>query len=307
MTESDSNHVPEDPKRVRLQRFLASCGYGSRRGCEDLISEGRVTVNKVVVDKLGATVDPAKDQVAVDGERVKTERKQYFMLNKPTGYLCTAYDPAHRPLVLELFPADGPRLFTVGRLDENTTGLLIVTNDGDLAQQLAHPRYRIYRQYRALVAGLPKPEVYDQLKEGFFFTEGKFRVYDIKSGKKQGTSTWVEITMIEGQNREIRRLFARVGHKVMKLERIGFGPLHLGRLPIGEYRELLPGEMAKLRQILDRNAKGSTPYTAPRGAKKKRPAPPSAPVQKRPSVKKKVNTGKQTLMGKPTKRTKADN
>jgi 23S rRNA pseudouridine2605 synthase len=186
----------------------------------------------------------------------------------------------------------------VGRLDEDTTGLLIVTNDGDLAQKLAHPRYRIYRQYKAQVAGLPTKETFEQLKEGFYFTEGKFRVYDIKAVKRQGASTWVEITMIEGQNREIRRLFARVGHKVMKLERIGFGPLNLGRLPQGQFRELTPTEMQKLQEVLDRNITGKS--AADRRGKGSRTAKTSAPSKPaRPSggpPKKKAHTGKQTFM-----------
>lgn len=300
-TESTTEDDIPVPSRVRLQRYLASCGYGSRRACEELITAGRVTINKVVADKLGTTVDPEHDQVTVDGERLKPERKKYYMLNKPTGCLCTAYDPAHRPLVLDLFPPDGPRLFTVGRLDENTTGLLIVTNDGDLAQKLAHPRYRIYRQYSALVAGIPKKETFEQLKEGFYFTEGKFRVYDIKAVKRQGTSTWVEITMIEGQNREIRRLFARVGHKVMKLERIGFGPLNLGRLPTGQFRELTHVEMNKLREIIDRNISGKS-GAAKRSKSQKAPpkTPPKRNLVSRP--KKKAHSGKQTLVGQPKKK-----
>lgn len=286
---SPESEASSNSPRVRLQRFLAGCGFGSRRSCEELITSGRVTVNGTVA-ALGATIDPQQDDVAVDGQRVRMERKKYYMLNKPPGYLCTAYDPAHRPLVLDLFPEDGPRLFTVGRLDENTTGLLIVTNDGDLAQKLAHPRYRIYRQYKALVAGHPTREIFDQLKEGFYFTEGKFRVYDLRPLKKQGDSTWVEVTMTEGQNREVRRLFARVGHKVMKLQRIGFGPLHLGRLPLGEYRELTSGELAQLYDVLDRNITGKQSPRKQKPAKYRR-----SETKKQPPAKK-THTGKQTLV-----------
>lgn len=250
---------------MRLQRFLAQCGLGSRRECEELITDGRVTIDGEVASQLGSTVDPARQTVELDGERLRLERKKYFLLNKPPGYLCTAKDPQGRPVVLDLFPDEGPRLFTVGRLDENTTGLLIVTNDGDLAQKLAHPRYRIYRLYRAQVAGNPDREIFDQLKQGFFFTEGKFRVHDIVPVKRQKGSTWVEITMTEGQNREIRRLLARVGHKVMKLERIGFGPIRLGRVPLGQYRELRMDELGKLHEILERNQ--STPARESTGSK----------------------------------------
>ncbi|SFH69657.1 pseudouridine synthase [Planctomicrobium piriforme] len=253
MSDSPHDPLPTPTKPMRLQRFLAQCGLGSRRDCEELITAGRVTVDGKVVDQLGATVEPYQQNVMLDGERLKVERKKYFLLNKPSGYLCTADDPEGRRVVLDLFPQEGPRLFTVGRLDENTTGLLIVTNDGDLAQKLAHPRYRIFRTYRAQIAGQPKSEVFEQLRQGLFFTEGKFRVHSVKPLRKQKDSTWVEIIMTEGQNREIRRLFARVGHKIMKLERTGYGPLRLGKLNHGEYRELTRDELAGLHAVLQRN------------------------------------------------------
>lgn len=253
---SSHDAEPTTFKPIRLQRFLAQCGLGSRRDCEELITAGRIEVDGKTVTELGTTVDPSRQSVSMDGERLKVERKKYFMLNKPSGYLCTSEDPQGRRVVLDLFPQDGPRLFTIGRLDENTTGLILVTNDGDLAQRLAHPRYRIFRLYRAQVAGQPTREIFEQLQQGLYFTEGKFRVYSVKPVKKQKDSTWVEITMTEGQNREIRRLFARVGHKVMKLERIGYGPLRLGRLAQGEFRDLSRDELADLHAVLERNKQG---------------------------------------------------
>lgn len=249
MTEPD-NKSPA-PK-MRLQRYLAQCGLGSRRECEELIENGRIQIDGKTVTKLGTNVSPAEQAVALDGEKLSIERKKYFLLNKPPGFLCTAKDPQGRRTIFDLFPPEGPRLFCVGRLDEATTGLLIVTNDGALTQKLAHPKYRIHRLYKAQVAGHPTREVLNELKEGLFFTEGKFKVHDIRPVKKQGRSTWVEITMTEGQNREIRRLLARTGHKVMKLERIGFGPVRLGRVPMGQYRELRREELGKLFEILER-------------------------------------------------------
>ncbi|MCA9081517.1 MAG: pseudouridine synthase [Planctomycetaceae bacterium] len=249
----DDAATQSEARGVRLQRYLASCGLGSRRECEELITSGRVTVNGQVATVLGTRVDPIDDDVALDGGSLKMERKKYYILNKPPGVVCTNRDPQGRPRVIDLFPDFGPRLFTVGRLDANTTGLILVTNDGDFAQKLAHPRYRIYRLYKALVAGHPDRETFDTLREGLFFTEGKFRVHAVKPVKKQGLSTWVEVTMTEGQNREIRRLFARVGHKVMRLERIGYGPLRLGRLPLGQHRELTRNELADVHTILQRN------------------------------------------------------
>lgn len=261
---------------MRIQRYLAQCGLGSRRECEELITSGRVEVDGQPVAELGATLDPTRQKVTLDGERLKLQLKKYYLLNKPPGYLCTARDPQGRRTIFDLFPEQGPRLFSVGRLDENTTGLLIVTNDGDLAQKLAHPRYRIFRLYKAQVAGHPSRDVFEQLKKGLFFTEGKFRVHDIKPVKKQGQSTWVEITMTEGQNREIRRLLARVGHKVMKLERIGFGPIRLGRVPLGQYRELRKDELAKLLELIERNRRGGGKPPSDPG----KPSSPSAPRSK---------------------------
>ncbi|QDT31382.1 pseudouridine synthase [Thalassoglobus polymorphus] len=255
--------VPPVPS-MRLQRYLAQCGLGSRRECEELIEQGRVEIDGVTVDKLGSNVKPTIQTVTLDGENLKFERKRYYLLNKPPGFLCTAKDPQGRRTIFDLFPPEGPRLFCVGRLDEATTGLLIVTNDGDLSQKLAHPKHRIHRLYKAQVAGHPDREVFNQLKEGHYFTEGKFKVHDIRPIKKQGQSTWVEITMTEGQNREIRRLLARTGHKVMKLERIGFGPIRIGRVPIGQFRELRREELGKLFEILERNKAGGS--TSPKKA-----------------------------------------
>src|SRR5690606_35763193 len=160
-------------------------------------------------------------------------KKRYFLLNKPPGYLCTNYDPGRRPKAVDLVPSQGARLFTVGRLDESSQGLILITNDGELAQRLAHPRYQVPRAYRVEVAGVPTPETLAQLRKGIHFTEGRFRVNRTKRLKTHGQSAFVEVELTQGQNREIRRLFARVGHKVMWLQRIAFGPLKLGDLPVG--------------------------------------------------------------------------
>lgn len=254
-----SSPEQSSPKsEIRLQRFLAQSGLGSRRECESYITDGRVSIDGEIVTKLGTTVDPSRQKVALDGERLKIERKKYYVLNKPPGFFCTASDPQGRRTIYDLFPEEGPRLFSVGRLDENTTGLLIVTNDGDLAQKLAHPKYRIFRIYKAQVAGHPDREIFNQLKEGFHFTEGKFKVHDIRPVKKQRDSTWVEITMTEGRNREIRRLLARANHKVMKLERIAFGPVRLGKVALGAYRELRTSELAQLHEIIEKTSSGSS-------------------------------------------------
>jgi 23S rRNA pseudouridine2605 synthase len=245
----DSSESPARP-RIRLQRFLAACGLGSRRACEEFITQGRVTVDGETVAELGATVDPSSQTIALDGERLKMERKKYYVLHKPPGYLCTSSDPAGRRRAIDLLPPEGPRLFTVGRLDENSTGLLVVTNDGDLAEKLAHPRNQIYRTYHIQVAGHPTREAYEKLKEGMHFAEGRFRVRSVKSLKKVGQSTWLEVILSEGHNRELRRLFARLGHKILKLTRISFGPIRLGKLKMGEHRNLTLPELEQLHGIV---------------------------------------------------------
>jgi len=262
------------PHLVRLQRYLASCGLGSRRACEELIVSGRVTINGKTVTELGTKVDPQSQKVALDGETLRMERKKYYALNKPTGVLSTNRDPEGRTRVIDLFPADEPRLFTVGRLDEDSEGLLIVTNDGDLAQKLAHPKFRVLRTYQMQVAGIPTGEELAQLKKGLHFAEGKFRVQEAYIVKVRGQSALVEIVLAEGHNRELRRLFARIGHKVMKLKRVSFGPIHLGSLPRGQYRELRRDELAGLLglggpPVARPKAKNRRPQREQRGAPKK--------------------------------------
>lgn len=238
-----------DASRERLQKVLAAAGLASRRHCEEYILDGRVTVDGKVVSTLGIKVDPETQKVCVDGERIKMERRQYFLVNKPTGVICTNADPNGRTRVVDLLPPWKGRLFTVGRLDEGSEGLLLVTNDGDLAHRLAHPKFQVERVYRALVAGIPKDEVLNQLRQGMYFTEGKFRVRDVRRIKSSLKSTILELVLTEGQNREIRRLLARVGHKVMKLKRVSFGPLRLGELITGAYRPLTPVELKVLQQF----------------------------------------------------------
>ncbi len=239
------------PAGVRLQKVLAAAGIGSRRHCEEYIVEGRVTVDGKIVSELGARVDPAAQEIRLDGELIRQERKRYYVLNKPPGYVCTNRDPAGRPLAVELVPSDRARLFTVGRLDENSSGLILVTNDGALANRLAHPRFKVRRTYRVQVVGRPSADTLAALRKGMHFAEGCFKAMSVKRTGSQGKSTFLEIVMTEGQNREIRRMLARLGHKVIRLERIGFGSLWLGRLREGEFRPLKPDEIDKLRGLSD--------------------------------------------------------
>ena len=249
MSKTGKSTPQDSEKGERLQKVLAAAGIGSRRQCEEYIVAGRVTVDGEVVQELGTSVNPSRQRIELDGERVRSNRKLYYVVNKPVGVLCTNRDPAGRPRVIDLFPAKGPRLFTVGRLDENSQGLLVVTNDGELANKLAHPRYRVLRTYRVQVAGIPTQATLDSLKRGLHFAEGTFRVQRVRKVRTQGKSTLLEIVLSGGQNREIRRLMARVGHKVMRLERVSFGTLKLGRLPTGHYRALTSAEVEALRNL----------------------------------------------------------
>jgi 23S rRNA pseudouridine2605 synthase len=237
------------PRRMRLQRFLASAGVDSRRNCEQYILAGRVTVDGSVCAKLGTTVDPETQEIRLDGECIKPQLKRYYLLNKPAGYVCTNRDPAGRPLALDLVPDSERRLFTVGRLDETSEGLLLVTNDGELANRLAHPRYGVSRKYLLQVVGSPTPEVLGKLLRGMKFAEGVFRAKSVKKVRSRGMSTFLEIELTQGHNREVRRLLARLGHKVIHLCRISFGPLKLGRLPLGKFRPLRTVELNAIRDL----------------------------------------------------------
>jgi len=247
---TDDAAAPEDSSVMRLQKFLAMSGVDSRRNSEQYIRDGRVTVDGEVVTDPARSVNGETSDVRLDAERLRLPRFRYFLLHKPRGILCTNRDPEGRPRAIDLIPVADQRLFTVGRLDENTSGLLLVTNDGDLAQRLAHPRFEVVRRYRCHVAGWPSPEVLTQLREGMYFAEGFFKFRGVRVIKHQGRSTVLELELQEGRNREIRRLLARVGHKVIELERIAFGPISLGSLPYGRFRELFGAEIRELKRFL---------------------------------------------------------
>jgi 23S rRNA pseudouridine2605 synthase len=295
---------------MRLQRFLAATGLGSRRKCEEYIVEGRVSVDGQVVRDLGTRVNPQEQEVRVDTERVRRAPPRYFLLNKPRGYLCTSSDPAGRPRAIDLVPAGKLRLFTVGRLDEGSEGLILLTNDGELAHRLAHPRFQVQRTYALQVAGRPTPETFAALKEGLYFQEGRFRIHWVKRAGTKGNSTFLEVGLSHGQNREIRRLFARVGHKVMRLRRVAFGPLSLGRLAEGRSRPLTSSELSALRELAsttgrrrhkkssDRTARAHAPKAAPApGARDESAEPPRAASQRgqrrsgRPAAREDVGKG----------------
>ncbi|MEQ9411626.1 MAG: pseudouridine synthase [Fuerstiella sp.] len=256
-------------KGTRLQKFLANAGIDSRRNCEQLIRDGRVTVDGQVVSDPAVSVHPEEQDVRLDGEVLRLPKFRYYLVNKPKGVVCTNHDPAGRPRAVDLVPDLGQKLFTVGRLDENTQGLLLITNDGALAEHLAHPRYEVIRRYRVQVAGIPEGETLAELRHGMHFSDGFFRFRSIRPLKRKGRSMFLELELQEGKNREIRRLLARVGHKVIQLERIGFGPLRLGRLAVGEHRELGSKELHELYVFLQT---APSVRNAPKGSRSKHAA-----------------------------------
>jgi 23S rRNA pseudouridine2605 synthase len=236
----------------RLNKLLAHAGLGSRRQCETLIRSGRVAVDGAIVRELGTKVDPERQRISVDGQPVRAERPVYWLLNKPRGYLCTNRDPGRRPLAIDLVPQISQRVYTVGRLDENSEGLLLLTNDGDLAYPLMHPRFSVEKTYQVQVAGIPTSEDLQQLLKGVWLSDGHVRAKQVKREKRQGESTWLRIVLDEGKNREIRRMLARLGHKVLRLRRIGLGPVRLGTLPPGKARRLTKPEVDALRRVAER-------------------------------------------------------
>jgi 23S rRNA pseudouridine2605 synthase len=232
----------------RLQKVLAAAGLGSRRRCEELILAGRVEVDRRVVTELGTRVDWRTQEIRCDGVPLPHLRRVYYALNKPDGAISTSSDPAGRPRAIDLVPEGDARLFTVGRLDLHSEGLLLVTNDGDLANRLTHPRYGIEKVYRVMVAGVPEREVLAQLRRGIRLAEAWVRVPNVKVKSRQKKSAVLEMVLEEGRNREIRRVLANAGHKVLRLVRIAVGPVRLGDLAPGEYRPLAPREIQALRK-----------------------------------------------------------
>lgn len=251
--QSSSPSLPTDaPRPERLQKALAAAGVGSRRACEELIVTGRVTVDGKVVDQLGAVVVAETQKIAVDGQVVRAERKVYWWLNKPPGALCTSRDPNHRMTVLDLVPGLHERVYAVGRLDEESTGLVLLTNDGAMAEILTHPRYQVRKTYECLVAGRPTGETMAKMKAGVWLSDGKARVLRINRLGVKGQATRLSVVLGEGHNREIRRLFAKFGHKVMKLERVAIGPVKVRKLRVGQSRPATEDEIKLLRQTCRR-------------------------------------------------------
>jgi 23S rRNA pseudouridine2605 synthase len=246
-----ASEAPETPRIVpmRLQKFLARAGAASRRGSEDLMTAGRVTVNGAVVTELGSKVDPLVDEVAVDGAVVRlSDGPSYFAMNKPAGYVTTMSDPQGRPTVADLFPADAPAgLFPVGRLDQDSEGLLLLTTDGELAQVLMHPKHHVAKTYLATVGGVPDDSDMRWLRDGVRLDDGMSAPAEARILKRSGTAAVIELVIREGRKRQVRRMLSAIGHPVNRLERVAFGPILLGDQPQGTVRPLTQDEVAALK------------------------------------------------------------
>ncbi len=266
MSKSPAKHPEQEPPRgERLQKILAAAGIASRRKAEELIIAGRVQVNGETVTELGTRADPDRDHIKVDGKLLHgRDRRRYYMLNKPRGYVTTVDDPEGRPTVMDLI--DGARrksgkvrLYPVGRLDYNSEGLLLLTNDGELANALSKAATGVEKTYLVKVAGTPSSAALDQIRRGIMIDRG--RLDEVRAGRRDrvvtaparielarpGENPWYELTLTEGRNRQIRKMFEEVGHHVEKIRRIGYGALRLD-IPPGAVRELTMGEVTALER-----------------------------------------------------------
>ena len=291
---SPAQPAPEPLTGERLQKIIASAGIASRRKAEELILSGRVQINGKIVTELGTRANPAEDHIRVDGKLLQgPERLRYFMLNKPKGYVTTSSDPQGRHTVMEFFHGrgrGGERVYPVGRLDYASEGLLIMTNDGELANQLTRAASRVEKVYLVKISGRPAEADLDQIRSGIMIDKGRpgeGRVMTAPVGLKlvrNAENPWFELTLIEGRNREIRKMFEEVGHHVEKIRRVGYGPLVLDVEP-GQVRELSADEVEQLRHAAQRG-KRSAPKPAARTALKSRAAAlPKARQQRRPAAK----------------------
>ncbi len=235
---------------MRLQKYMALCGVASRRKSEELIINGRVKVNNKIITELGTTINPDKDIVKVDEKRIKLEsNKVYIMLNKPIGFVTTSKDEKDRNIVTDLIEGVTERIYPIGRLDADTTGLLLLTNDGDIAYKLTHPSNEIVKQYIAIVEGVPNKIELEKFRNGIFISGRKTANASIKILKNFGTDSILDIRIHEGRNRQVKKMCEAINHPVKKLKRISIGEIQLGGLDIGNWRYLDDEEIKYLKSL----------------------------------------------------------
>ncbi|MCK9295039.1 MAG: rRNA pseudouridine synthase [Desulfobulbaceae bacterium] len=235
--------------KERLQKILARSGAGSRRTAEQYISEGRVSINGKVVTDMGIKVDPADHEICLNGKPIHcSEEKIYILLNKPTGYVTTLSDPQGRPIVTSLLAGAGisQRVFPVGRLDLDTEGALLLTNDGELAQHILHPSFEITKTYAAKVTGRPSVDAIGRLAQGIELEGRRTSPAKLKVIRETARFTVIEITIHEGRKRQVRKMFAAIGHPVLELKRIAYGRLKLGSLPSGKFKIIGKKDIEKI-------------------------------------------------------------
>jgi 23S rRNA pseudouridine2605 synthase len=247
--------MTDSPEAMRLQKFLSRAGVASRREAERMVVQGRVRVNGARVVELGTRVEPGVDRVEVDGRPVAMARTRWIALHKPRGVLTTRRDPGGRPTVYGLLPDDASELPYLGRLDRNTEGLLVFTNAGDVLHALTHPSSRVLRRYLARVVGVPEPEALRRLEAGVELEDGPAVFEEVRLVRKvSDESAIVRLALREGRKREVRRALDAVGHPVRGLRRVAFGPLRLGDLAPGRWRELTASEIRALREAAGMSA-----------------------------------------------------
>ena len=240
----------------RLQKVLARAGVASRRRSEEIIGQGRVTVDGVVVTEMGVKVDPEKQEVRCDGRPLRRIERVYYLVNKPLGYVCTNRDPQGRPRAIDLVPGLAENAHTIGRLDADTEGLLILTNDGELTQRVAHPRHKVHKVYEAWVRGAMNPSTLKALLHGVIIDGHRRRAVAATILECEAQATKVSVTLVEGRNREVRRMLKRLNHSVISLRRVAIGPISDPRLPVGGWRKLKSKEIERLLTASERPAGG---------------------------------------------------
>jgi 23S rRNA pseudouridine2605 synthase len=274
----DRQLPPSDKRSQRLQKILSAAGVASRRLSEELIAQGRVQVNGKTVTELGTKADPNADEIKVDGRRIQApRRRRYILLYKPRGYITTRSDPQGRPTVMDLLKGVHEYVYPVGRLDYDSEGLLLLTNDGELAARLTHPRHEVDKMYEARVRGVPDAHVLERLEKGVTI-DGR-RTARARLAEPQqhqsGEQTVVELTIHEGRQRQVRKMFDSVGHPVVRLRRVRIGPIDDPNIPPGHWRELTAQEIARLHDATGltkaRHAGGRGPGRTPRPQRSRTP------------------------------------